>query len=391
MEIDPIFKIGIGTAKTPELLETARQLFADNQDKLKFTKDNHYTTLETYNSNEDATTLNNQNAVTILKNAIKHNASIFYAGMGFDVNTLNFEVANLWLVQMPSESTHSVHSHYGFQLSGTFYIDLPENSNQIKFYSPLKRLEHGDNLIEIYNEYNSQFCVKSLQEGDMLFWESLLMHEVPNLKFNGFRKSIAYDLKISKKKSNLNESVYKMNLQDYIAVYNIENRLLCTDIISKMDENQWIKHSYSHPITKIETSYHDDLDMSHQNDEVTAQLQEFFKHCVTDYVANFAPNYFPIQDITRIRFNRYKVGTNMKMHHDHIHTIFDGERKGIPILSIIALLNDDFEGGDFLIFEGKKLKLTVGDVIVFPSNFLYPHGVTTITNGTRYSCVAWAY
>lgn len=391
MEIDSIFSVGVGIAKTPELLEIARQLFADNRDKLKFTKDNHYTTLQNYNSYEDAATLNNQEAVAIIKNAIKHNASLFYAGIGFDVEALNFEVANLWLVEMPSESTHSVHAHYGFQLSGTFYVDLPENSNQITFYTPTKQLEHGNNPIKIYNKYNSQFCVKSLQEGDMLFWGSLLAHEVPNLKFNGLRKSIAYDLKISKKISNLNGGVYKMNLQDYIAIYNIENRFSCADIISKMDENQWEKHSYSHPVTKTEISYDDDLDMSHQNDEVTAQLQEFFKCCVADYIENFAPNYFPIQDITRVRFNRYKVGTNMKMHHDHIHTIFDGKRRGVPVLSILALLNDDFEGGDFLIFDGKKLKLTAGDVIVFPSNFLYPHAVTTITKGTRYSCVAWGY
>jgi predicted 2-oxoglutarate/Fe(II)-dependent dioxygenase YbiX len=81
----------------------------------------------------------------------------------------------------------------------------------------------------------------------------------------------------------------------------------------------------------------------------------------------------------------------MKIHHDHIHTLFDGERKGVPILTILGLLNDDFEGGDFLMFDGKKLNLSAGDIVIFPSNFMYPHAVTTVTKGTRYSFVAWGW
>jgi predicted 2-oxoglutarate/Fe(II)-dependent dioxygenase YbiX len=187
------------------------------------------------------------------------------------------------------------------------------------------------------------------------------------------------------------ENKYKMNLQDYIAIYNINNPSLCRQVIQMMDEKQWIKHSYCNPITGEHTTCPDDLDMSYQNDAVTNDLQKFFEQCTWDYLSTVAPVNFPLQELTRIRFNRYNVGTNMKMHHDHIHTIFDGERKGVPILSFLALLNDDFEGGDFLMFDGEKIKLSMGDVLVFPSNFLYPHAVTTVTKGTRYSCVSWGY
>jgi predicted 2-oxoglutarate/Fe(II)-dependent dioxygenase YbiX len=71
--------------------------------------------------------------------------------------------------------------------------------------------------------------------------------------------------------------------------------------------------------------------------------------------------------------------------------LFDGERKGVPILTVLGLLNDDFEGGDFLMFDDKKLNLSAGDIVIFPSNFMYPHSVTTVTKGTRYSFVAWGW
>ena len=253
----------------------------------------------------------------------------------------------------------------------------------------MQKKEHGDNPEKIYTQYNAQFYGNYVDAGDMLFWESLLIHEVPPLQFQNVRRSIAYDISISKK--IYTERKYKMNLQDYVAIYNINDLALCKQVIQTMQEDKWEKHSYADPITNKHTTYDDDLDMSYQSDEVTNKLQSFFEKCAHEYLNTVAPNKFPLQSLTRIRFNRYKVGTNMKVHHDHIHTIFDGERKGVPILSFLALLNDDFEGGDFLMFDGKKLKLTVGDVIVFPSNFLYPHAVTTITKGTRYSCVSWGY
>ena len=392
MELTPIFSVGVGKAQSPELLSVARSLFADNQNMFFGGECGLRTTLRRYNSKQDCAILNNEKAVQTLKQAIKSKAISFYTGLGFDVEQLDFDVANLWLNEMCANSEHKVHSHYGFQLSGCFYVDVPEGSNLIKLYTPLQRREHGDNPIKDFNQYSAEFYGICPEEGDIYFWESLLMHEVPKLQFNGVRRSIAFDLSISRKiDENVFESSHSTNLKDYVAIYNINNPSLCQKIIHTMKEEYWNKHYFKDIITNEDTTYSDDLEMSYQEDAVTNELQQIFEQCAKEYLATVSPHLFELQALTRIRFNRYKVGTNMKMHHDHIHTIFDGERKGIPILSMVALLNDDFEGGDFVMFEGKKVKLSAGDIIVFPSNFLYSHGVTTVTKGTRYSCVSWGY
>jgi uncharacterized protein (TIGR02466 family) len=393
MKLTPIFSVGIGKADESQLLEEARALFKDNQQLFGRSEEGLFTTLQKYNSNQNCAILNNQGAVSKIKEAIKNNARLFYAGIGFNVEQLDFEVDNLWLNEMTANSYHKPHSHYGYQISGCFYVDVPQGSNLIKFYSNNKKIEHGDNPEKEHNQYNAQFFASGINEGDMFFWESLLTHEVPALEFEGVRRSIAYDLSVSRKIPNLQivEKKYKMNLQDYVAIYNINDLELCKKVIQTQDESAWTKHSYNNPIINKNTSYKDDLDVSYQDDEVTNSLQQFFEQCVKEYINTVSPFPFLCQTLTRIRFNRYKVGTNMKVHADHIHTIFDGERKGVPIISILALLNDDFEGGDFVMFDGKKVKLSAGDVIVFPSNFLYPHAVTTVTKGTRYSCVSWAY
>ena len=92
-----------------------------------------------------------------------------------------------------------------------------------------------------------------------------------------------------------------------------------------------------------------------------------------------------------MKFIRYFPGQTMQNHCDHIHDIFDGERKGIPTLSIIGILNDDYEGGELIMFEDKKIDTKKGDLLIFPSNFLYPHKVTPVTKGVRYSYVSWVW
>ena len=76
---------------------------------------------------------------------------------------------------------------------------------------------------------------------------------------------------------------------------------------------------------------------------------------------------------------------------DHIHSIFDGKEKGIPVLSFILNFNDDYEGADLFFWDNTTFKLGKGDIIMWPSNFLYPHGVTEAISGKRYSGVTWAW
>ena len=90
-----------------------------------------------------------------------------------------------------------------------------------------------------------------------------------------------------------------------------------------------------------------------------------------------------------VRFNRYQKGQTMRIHCDHIKTLFEGEVRGIPVLSIIINFNDDYKGGDLIFWDDYKVDLGEGDVVVFPSLFLFPHRIEEVTENIRYSGVAW--
>jgi predicted 2-oxoglutarate/Fe(II)-dependent dioxygenase YbiX len=64
-------------------------------------------------------------------------------------------------------------------------------------------------------------------------------------------------------------------------------------------------------------------------------------------------------------------------------------------ISMILLLNNDYEGGNLCFKEPNQDDEIIIDkkpnrLIIWPSNFLYPHAVKPVTKGTRYSVVCWA-
>jgi len=80
---------------------------------------------------------------------------------------------------------------------------------------------------------------------------------------------------------------------------------------------------------------------------------------------------------------KYEVGQFYTQHTDS----FKDKPRAV---SCSFVLNDDYEGGEFAFFDRKLVyKLKKGDALMFPSNFMYPHEVMPVTNGTRYSIVTW--
>ena len=96
---------------------------------------------------------------------------------------------------------------------------------------------------------------------------------------------------------------------------------------------------------------------------------------------------FVAQKTTDFRVNKYEKGGYMSLHCDNIHHSH-GQQYGYPQASVLLFLNDDFEGGEFIVSE-LRLKIEKGDAIIFPSNFMFPHEVKEVTKGTRWSIVSW--
>lgn len=185
-----------------------------------------------------------------------------------------------------------------------------------------------------------------------------------------------------------------MNLKDYVRIYdNFLHVEDCAAVIKKLKKRQWIKHAYYDYVNNNNVSYDDDLFVCNdidfpESEFINKQIWHLIKQHIEDYSFPWYPTW---SGYTQVRYNWYKKNTLMRNHCDHIQSMFDGERKGIPTLSILGALNDNYEGGELVFWETEKIQLKAGQVIIFPSNFLYPHKVDRVTKGSRYSFVSWVW
>ena len=154
---------------------------------------------------------------------------------------------------------------------------------------------------------------------------------------------------------------------------------------------KWEKHYWADDYGKYIRN--DDIGVIWQNGVgIGIELCENLKKYVKEYDEKIIDKVLTdeIHNMSPVRFNRYFKNVKMDYHFDHIRTLFDGERKGIPVLSIVGLLNDDFSGGEFILNE-EMVPLKKNSLLIFPSSFLYLHGVNSIIKGVRYSFVTWVW
>jgi len=172
---------------------------------------------------------------------------------------------------------------------------------------------------------------------------------------------------------------------------------LCDHIIQDIETREWRPHTWYNAQSG---SYGSEETMELDVQSITPELQQLLTPIMIQAGAAYNQKYAYqrcerthqiMNKFSTIRFNRYGSGQIMRQHHDHIHSLFDGNEKGIPVLSFILNLNDNYEGADLFFWENHVVPLGKGDIIMFPSLFLFPHGVTEAKSGKRYSAVSWAW
>lgn len=113
--------------------------------------------------------------------------------------------------------------------------------------------------------------------------------------------------------------------------------------------------------------------------EVRALLLEHDKKVYEYLKSNYEFKFKPYQ--TAIHIARFEEGSGM-----HVH--FDSSRP--DDIATIIYLNDDYEGGEIYFPDyNKTIKPKAGDLVAFPDNENFRHGVNEVVGTTRYTTPRW--
>lgn len=111
------------------------------------------------------------------------------------------------------------------------------------------------------------------------------------------------------------------------------------------------------------------------HDQITEKLQE----CLKDYVSAYNVNTLGYMEA--INFVRYGEGQHFKTHPD------SGPSYSCDV-STVMYLNSNYEGGQLLFPHFNYTYVPqYGDIVLFPSSYLFAHAALPVISGIKYSAV----
>ena len=168
------------------------------------------------------------------------------------------------------------------------------------------------------------------------------------------------------------------NLIRFANVSNFNEAKIGSDEENKTDFN--IRRTFTLPLSNLNNSISNVHWFNFLHFHFNKNLKQYkIDANILDY------NYKHIFDIEILKYENTGFYT---WHTDHFAEI-------PRTMSCILLLNNDYEGGN-LCFRNPdgygewEVEVKPNRMIIWPSNFLYPHTVKPVTKGKRYSVVAWA-
>lgn len=190
-----------------------------------------------------------------------------------------------------------------------------------------------------------------------------------------------------------NNELRRDQIFDYIAVFdNIVSARFCDDLLSEFQlSDEWLdariggNTDVDRRIRNVDTIRLSRTTTLERNPKLRAHFDKTLHQACGEVIRHYK-RLFPACRITEgIGFDllRYETGGFYKIHTDSY--------KRVPReVACSFALNDSYQGGTWSFFDGKNdLRPGRGSAMVFPSNFMFPHEIKTVTAGTRYSVVTW--
>ena len=192
-----------------------------------------------------------------------------------------------------------------------------------------------------------------------------------------------------------------MRLDDFVLVYEdvIPESLAAALLDEYRDSSDWTsydpeKGGVNDAATAISISHQSVTGQGTLREKLGNEVIKALGNTFDRYHARFSRreqnlNFLHIDKLVGLRLIRYKTGQFMKIHTDKYPDAETGTLSW-PAVTFTINLNDDFSGGELSLLDGELvIKVKARQGIFFPSNFLFPHSVEKVTQGTRYALVGW--
>lgn len=186
----------------------------------------------------------------------------------------------------------------------------------------------------------------------------------------------------------------KRNIRSYAKLYKgVISEDICKDTVRDLAQAQWMTESYFDAFSNMVVPIDHGVETSLEHLQTTDIIMQSLYTAISKYVLDdFQLPWYPgWNGFSNIKFNRYGENVGLPLRCEHATYLFDGHRKGIPVLTVLGFLNNDYEGGELNIWDNEIMHTQIGDVLIMPSNFMFPYCIMPVTKGVKYDFISYVW
>ena len=155
----------------------------------------------------------------------------------------------------------------------------------------------------------------------------------------------------------------------------------CDEVVARSEQSAGFRKGHIMDGTVIDTIRDVDMTAINQWPDVDRAFFQIYGDAVRDYCGKHRD----LQIVKDEGYTLLRYGPGQK-YCQHVDA-----GPGFPrLLTAIIGLNNEYTGGEFQFWNGAwRRRIEKGALLMFPSAFLYPHGVQPIESGVRHSVITW--
>lgn len=176
--VTKLYRAAVDGIDTASLLKSCRAIAADDGAGRRWSKEHGYQGYTSYASLNDLPKRDPE--FSALAKVLDKHAAAFARELHLDLGGRKLKLDSIWINVLEPNGVHTGHIHPHSVLSGTYYVDVPNNASALKLEDPRHPLMMAaPGRRADAPESERTFVYLAPKAGEVLIWESFVRHEVP--------------------------------------------------------------------------------------------------------------------------------------------------------------------------------------------------------------------
>lgn len=190
--VTKLYRAPVEGIDNASLLKSCRAIAEDDEAGRGWSREHGYKGYTSYASLDDLPKRDPE-FNTLAKVLDKH-AAAFARELHLDLGGRKLKLDSIWINVLEPNGVHTGHIHPHSVLSGTYYVDVPNNASALKLEDPRHpMMMAAPGRREDAPESERTFVYLAPKAGEVLMWESFVRHEVPMNAAKKPRVSVSFN------------------------------------------------------------------------------------------------------------------------------------------------------------------------------------------------------